>query len=546
MEKEKSRVDWVDIYKAIGILLVVVGHTTGNFNNYIYQFHMAAFFLISGYTTNLQKDTVRHYIYKKIYRLYIPLLSITVIGAAVMAFFYRIKFYNYVYDPEIYRYIGSANTIKKFLIYGDNYVWWLGATWFIFVLFQIEVLEKILFYLCSGFKRTYVWYALITVILYILGYYCVHRNILRFKMFDLVLIGQVYFGTGQIIRKMGNVRINGQIHLKKLVFGVVISYVYLFLIKKYAVNYTVDYPSREFHNIYLNYISGVVGSLLLYSCSKIIEMYGKKIKLLLKYIGKNTFGIIAFHFLAYSLAYSVLAVSGICVVSKAYEISTSDFEKGWWILWVVYAILFSIVLWEMLTRSVIGKVLFGKSIIWERVWESIKRRTYSYNERMSVAWKNRIKRIVVLSGIGATIMFAAYISVQSGRSLDITFPYEGVEKVLFDEGWLSQRENEKYRWIKKVGEVSIKKGKWEKIYISGYVPENFIEVNNVKIEINGIVVFETDLKNRKWEYSSNLIKNIKYGEEIHIKIEYDDIHLPDAQSDDIRELSGMINEIRFN
>lgn len=43
---EKKRIEWVDIYKALGIILVVVGHATGAFNNYIYQFHMAAFLLI--------------------------------------------------------------------------------------------------------------------------------------------------------------------------------------------------------------------------------------------------------------------------------------------------------------------------------------------------------------------------------------------------------------------------------------------------------------------------------------------------------------------
>ena len=29
---EKKRIEWVDIYKALGIILVVVGHATGAFN----------------------------------------------------------------------------------------------------------------------------------------------------------------------------------------------------------------------------------------------------------------------------------------------------------------------------------------------------------------------------------------------------------------------------------------------------------------------------------------------------------------------------------
>ena len=358
-QKEKMRVEWVDIYKALGIILVVVGHTTGILNTYIYQFHMAAFFLISGYTTNLEKDTVGHYIYKKIYRLFIPLLSITIIGAAVMAIFHATGFYDYIYDANKYVYIGFINTIKNFLIYGDNYVWWLGATWFIFVLFQIEILEKIVFQLCSAFKRKYVWYSLITTMLYIIGYYCVQRNIFRFRMFDLVLIGQMFFGTGQIIRR-GETQLNSKISIEVIILGLLISSSYLFLVKKYFVNYTVDYPSREFHYIYLNYISGIIGSAWIYFIAKIIEMYGKKVKILMKYIGKNTFGIITFHFLAYVLACAVLIFSGIVKVSKAYDVSIQSFGGKYWICWVVYAIAFSILLWKVLTKNSIGKILFGK------------------------------------------------------------------------------------------------------------------------------------------------------------------------------------------
>lgn len=35
MEK-KNRISWCDIYKGIVIILVVVGHATGKFNQYIY------------------------------------------------------------------------------------------------------------------------------------------------------------------------------------------------------------------------------------------------------------------------------------------------------------------------------------------------------------------------------------------------------------------------------------------------------------------------------------------------------------------------------
>lgn len=49
VENRKSeRLLWVDILKGLLILSVVIGHATGKYNRYIYQFHIAAFFMASG------------------------------------------------------------------------------------------------------------------------------------------------------------------------------------------------------------------------------------------------------------------------------------------------------------------------------------------------------------------------------------------------------------------------------------------------------------------------------------------------------------------
>ena len=51
MPKKSTRILWMDVFRGLLILSVVIGHTTGKFNAYIYQFHMGAFFLASGFTT---------------------------------------------------------------------------------------------------------------------------------------------------------------------------------------------------------------------------------------------------------------------------------------------------------------------------------------------------------------------------------------------------------------------------------------------------------------------------------------------------------------
>ncbi len=51
--KVRSRIEWVDIAKGIGIILVIIGHVN-TFNSsvkeWIYSFHMPLFFILAGVT----------------------------------------------------------------------------------------------------------------------------------------------------------------------------------------------------------------------------------------------------------------------------------------------------------------------------------------------------------------------------------------------------------------------------------------------------------------------------------------------------------------
>lgn len=55
----------MDVFKEIMILLVVVGHSTGIFNSWIYSFHMAAFFWASGYISDFSKKCDMSIVVKK-------------------------------------------------------------------------------------------------------------------------------------------------------------------------------------------------------------------------------------------------------------------------------------------------------------------------------------------------------------------------------------------------------------------------------------------------------------------------------------------------
>lgn len=79
MQTEK-RIDWIDYAKAIGIFLVVVGHTyAGNaLTNWIYSFHMPLFFFLSG-TMLRNRGGYWQYIVKRFKRMLIPYLLYSII-----------------------------------------------------------------------------------------------------------------------------------------------------------------------------------------------------------------------------------------------------------------------------------------------------------------------------------------------------------------------------------------------------------------------------------------------------------------------------------
>ncbi len=71
------RIDWIDMLKGLGIILVVFGHTAhakDTIRILIYSFHMPMFFIISGYLFKT-KDKYKNFL-KKFMTLLLPYLII--------------------------------------------------------------------------------------------------------------------------------------------------------------------------------------------------------------------------------------------------------------------------------------------------------------------------------------------------------------------------------------------------------------------------------------------------------------------------------------
>ncbi len=130
---QRKRIDWVDLAKGIGILLVVWAHAKGPGANYIYQFHMPLFFLISGYLYS-SKDSWPRFLWKRICGLYIPFVFWN-----VLAFLIRFK----VQYPPI-SWETTKDVILRVFLTLDKNGRVFGASWFLGALFLTAIVYKTL------------------------------------------------------------------------------------------------------------------------------------------------------------------------------------------------------------------------------------------------------------------------------------------------------------------------------------------------------------------------------------------------------------------
>ena len=157
MEK-KNRISWCDIYKGIVIILVVVGHATGKFNQYIYQFHMAAFFLISGYTGNIYKKSLLEIIIEKFYKLMLPYIFINLIGEILFWILQKMDTLRYISTTQMPQTL--AETIVK-----HTHADWFGAMWFLPILYATTICVKIIMCLAGESKIRIIIFSLVIFVL---------------------------------------------------------------------------------------------------------------------------------------------------------------------------------------------------------------------------------------------------------------------------------------------------------------------------------------------------------------------------------------------
>jgi acyltransferase len=273
LNPSKQRIEWIDVAKGIGILLVVLGHSGFSLNIrwWIWSFHMPLFLLLSGLVFSINKYPDFSFLFeKRNISLLRPYFLFTLIVLLLLFFI----------QPD-YPYL-----VKSTIIYG----WATIALWFIPVLYLTEFLYYFIRKNLSD-KQTLLFLILNSLFGYALSRYNVH---IPYKV-EVIFTSVLFYGIGNLFFSEINKALNRFSMLVVITAGLfclLINLVFCYL------NYIrFDMSSNSIGNYFCAYISALSGISFIILISFLITSNGftARLKSLFTYFGVNTLIILALH-----------------------------------------------------------------------------------------------------------------------------------------------------------------------------------------------------------------------------------------------------------
>jgi len=330
-----KNIDYMDIAKAIGIILVVLGHTNFPFSNIIYLFHMPLFFFISGYffKKSYFMKPISTFV-KRIRSLYFPYIKYCIVFLILHnVFFYMNIYSNKINSATIVNKFTISQIIKEFL----HILWFssseqlLGTFWFLYVLFGVEIL------FCSiGFcvnkvtdkytdKYTETIIGSVTLALFILAYVLISHKISLPKNLNLILVSMFIFYIGYVYKKYEE-----KIKFNLMIFG--ICFILIIICSLYS---RIDMVSGYYSNFLLFIPGALLGIYLVIYISKLISIKftDTKIKNQLIYVGKNTLTIMALHFLSFKIVNLVVVNIYNMPYYNIAQFPGINLTGAWWLIY---------------------------------------------------------------------------------------------------------------------------------------------------------------------------------------------------------------------
>ncbi len=314
-----QRLDWLDMAKGIGMLLVVYGHSYGPDNYYVYLFHMPLFFILSGYLFNSQQK-FGTFLLKKFTGLYIPfagwnfIVMLIRLIAAQQSGLLTEKLLD-----------GRLNVMRlMFLTVGKDGEY-MGATWFLGSLFVISIVYKLIDMAIPEIKSKQKILLIIFGLVALYGF----SNTLPYGQSRTLILG-FFFALGRYLK----IREETFERLTSIVMALLVTVLFWVL-----SNFTrANMGTNEYENAPVFVLCAILGSFIVICISMCLERSNfSLIELLrkpLRYLGKNTLDILLWQFVAFRFCVAFqLNLQGIPITEVFAQESRYYTQDGWWIFY---------------------------------------------------------------------------------------------------------------------------------------------------------------------------------------------------------------------
>lgn len=313
----------IDVIKGIGIICMVAGHCGVPFTKFIYLFHMAIFYIASGYCYKSKNSSSFYslimFIKRRIFSLWLPYVIWTSVYSILHNFFIRINIYTN--NPLLMKYNVSEynqvtefwsfmdivkNIVKSFILSGGTQIG--GAFWFVAVLFKLVVIYCFIDFLVKKISMdkhvVVIIQSVISIIFLIVGY-LFHLKGIRFLSLDKVFSYYILFHVGYVIKSSGiyNCKQNNILHI----LIIIITFLVLLICNSVG---TIALDQTNYVNPVFLLIASICGWQFLYEIS--YYLVNTSICEILTCFGKNTMAIVSLHF----LCFKVVNCAGVLIEEK--------------------------------------------------------------------------------------------------------------------------------------------------------------------------------------------------------------------------------------
>lgn len=290
-EKKKDNIQFRIMY-FIGIFMIVAGHCgNGSISLFYewfpaYSFHLPLFIFVSGYFfINNREKLLKDFFKKILTKFIIPLYLWNLFYGIVILILHK---HGIQFGREL-----SIDSLLILPIYNGHQFIFNLASWFIFPLIVIQVINIFFVKLINKREKLYYVHFIISLLLGFLGVILAMKGYR--KDFLLLLIKVLYFIPFFSLGILYRVKLEKHDKLNNLAyFGIIFLIAYLLIYIFWGVKTYTPSGCHDFDNFYRPFIVGILGIAFWLRISRILAPALKDSKIV-KYVSRDTFSIMMHH-----------------------------------------------------------------------------------------------------------------------------------------------------------------------------------------------------------------------------------------------------------